>query len=259
MKKSKATKNSDTQNSRSPSVKSVSKTVGLIIMIVILGSVTLITALIALPNLSANRSSAAEYVALRERSVRAEFSSFDFAETDTGPSALELEMLEINPNFVAWMTLDGTSIDYPVVRGDDNVRYLTTSFQGTHNRNGALFMDFRNLGDLTTLPHLIVYGHNSRQGGMFTDLHSFLEDSFLANNNTISLVVGNETLTFNIFSARLTDVTDYAYFIDFSADHAFTLFADRLGAPLNATQIITLSTCTNCSNDDARLIVQGYR
>jgi len=259
LKKSKATKNSNTQSNSRPSAKSVSKTVGLIVMIVILGSVTLITALIALPNINANRNSAAEYATLRERSVRAEFSVFDYTEADTEPSALELEMREINPNFVAWMTVDGTNIDYPVVRGEDNIRYLTTSFQGTHNRNGALFMDFRNLGDLRNLPHLIVYGHNSRQGGMFTDLHMFLDDDFLAENDTITLKVGHEILTFNIFSVRLTDVTDYAYFLDFSADHAFPYFTHRLGAPTGASQIITLSTCTNCRNDDARLIVQGYR
>ena len=87
----------------------------------------------------------------------------------------------------------------------------------------------------------------------------FLDEDFLAENDTITLLVGNEVLTFTIFSARLTDVTDYAYFLDFGAPRAFFDFADRQGAPLRASQIITLSTCTNCRNDDARLIVQGYR
>jgi len=249
-------KNSKKASGANRTVKKVSKTVGLVIAIILFGSVTLITALVVLSSISANRASTAEYNYLR---ARAEAAVFGYDELTGAPlSALDAEMRAINPDFVAWLTVEGTDVDYPVVRGSDNERYLTTSFQGTRNANGALFMDFRNI-NITSIPHIIIYGHNAPQGGKFSDLHSLLQSGFLEENDTITLQVGNETLEFTIFDARLTDITDYAYHLDFSYARAFPRFADRIDAPLRALQIITLSTCTNCSNDDARLVVQGYR
>ena len=238
-------------------MKKVSKTIGLIVAVIIFGSVTLITALVVVASISAHRDSTAEFEHLRGvAAARAESGRDEIAAVPL--SALDAEMRAINPDYVGWLVIDGTYVDYPVVRGEDNVRYLTTSFTGERNPNGALFMDFRNL-NITTTPHLIIYGHNAPQGGLFSELHRLLESSFLAENNTIELKVGEEILEFTIFDVRLTDITDYAYHLDFSYARAFPRFADRIDAPLRALQIITLSTCTNCPNDDARLVVQGYR
>ena len=82
------------------------------------------------------------------------------------------EMLQINPDFIAWITVDGTPIDYPVVRGNDNERYMTTSFYGEQNIFGTLFMDYRNRGSF--VPHIIIYGHNSRNDRKFSSLRRFL-------------------------------------------------------------------------------------
>jgi sortase B len=241
------------------SVGKVSKTVVLILAVVVFGTVTLVAGMAVLASISDHRDSVAENEYLRDIAaavvVETESDGFE-AET---LSALEVEMRSINPDFVGWISIEGTRVDYPVVRGTDNVEYLTTTFQGEYNVNGTLFMDFRNLCDISVLPHIIIYGHNTEQGGMFTDLHKFLSDDFLAENNVIALQVGDEVLEYTIFDVRLTDVNDYAYFLDFGAYRAFQDFADRVDAPLRALQVITLSTCTNCSNPDARLVVQGYR
>jgi len=240
-------------------MKKASKKIGLIIVIILFGSVTIFTALVVLVSVNAHRQSIAEFEYLRSvaaaraaergREEEVEVVQFD---------ALDAEMRAINPDYVGWLRIDGTNVDYPVVRGEDNVRYLNTSFTGERNPNGALFMDFRNL-NITTMPHLIIYGHNAPQGGLFSELHRLIDSDFLAENDMITLEVNGELLEFTIFDVRLTDITDYAYHLDFSYSYAFNYFTDRIEAPLRAFQIITLSTCTNCSNKDARLIVQGYR
>ncbi|MCL2217754.1 MAG: class B sortase [Defluviitaleaceae bacterium] len=240
-------------------MKKVSKTIGLVIVIFIFGSVTVFTALVVLASINAHRASTAEFENLRNlaaarASERGSEEEVEVVQFD----ALSAEMRAINPDYVGWLRIDGTYVDYPVVRGEDNKRYLNTSFTGERNPNGALFMDFRNL-NITITPHLIIYGHNAPQGGLFSELHRFLDSDFLAENDMITLEVNGELLEFTIFDVRLTDVTDYAYHLDFSYSHAFNYFTDRIEAPMRALQIITLSTCTNCSNKDARLIVQGYR
>jgi len=170
-------------------------------------------------------------------------------------SAFDLEMRQINPDYIAWITIDGTAIDYPVVRGFDNERYLDTSFFGEHNVFGTPFMDYRNRGAF--VPHIIIYGHHTRHGNKFSDLHKFLDERFLAENNTITLMINNRIVEYEIFSARLTDIHDPAYYLNFNYDGSFAAFAKRNGASPDAEQIITLSTCVTRGDDNERVIVQG--
>ena len=164
-------------------------------------------------------------------------------------------MREINPHFVCWIRIEGTRIDYPVVRAQDNEQYLQRTFAGAENEHGAVFMDYRNMGDF--VPHIIIYGHNTRYGNMFSDLHRFLNQDFLAENPYITLITDGRVVNYSIFSARRTDIHDPAFFLDFSEQGAFHHFLYRIGAPADATQIITLSTCVSGNNADERVIVQG--
>ena len=64
---------------------------------------------------------------------------------------------------------------------------------------------------------------------------------------------------YEIFSVRYTDINDPAYNLDFSTAECFRAFLERNGAPLDATQILTLSTCVGGGSgyEDKRIIVQG--
>jgi sortase B len=238
-------------------------TVVLVIAIIVFGSIALLTTLVVLANTSSLRNTRAEFDHLREIAgdIESEFGEYGVMKL----SVLDEEMRRINPDYVCWIKIDGTEVDYPVVRGIDNESYLHTSFYGEENIAGAVFMDYRNTGDFAALrigeaiPHIIIYGHNLQQGGMFGELHRLLNNQFLEENNLITLIVNDRALEFEIFSVRLTDIEDPAYFLNFSTAHAFPRFANRIDAPIAATQIITLSTCVVGGSDDDRLIVQGYR
>jgi sortase B len=170
-------------------------------------------------------------------------------------SALDLMMSEVNPDFVCWIRIDGTRIDYPVVRAQDNETYLNLTFTGSYNVHGAVFMDYRNVGDF--VPHIIIYGHHTRHGNMFSDLHRFLNADFLSQNQYITIIVNDRIVIYEIFSARRTDIYDPAFFLDFSAAGAFHAFLERNGAPSDTLQVITMSTCVSAGNDNERVVVQG--
>ncbi|MCL2108518.1 MAG: class B sortase [Oscillospiraceae bacterium] len=173
---------------------------------------------------------------------------------------------EMNPEYVAWLTIDGTEVDYPVVRGDDNVKYLETTFKGEKNRVGAIFMDFRNrwtdFADFDNIEtqHIIIYGHQARAEGsgelMFGGLYRFMDADYLAAHPTITLNIGAELYEYEIFSARETDISDPAYFLSFGTAGAFEAFLERNGAPSDAARVVTLSTCIG-TNNDRRMVVQG--
>jgi sortase B len=243
------------------SLRKASVIILLTIAIFIFGGVALFTTLAVVANRSSLRASRAEYDQLREIASETESDGYELMHF----SALDEEMRQINPDYVGWLRIDGTEVNYPIVRGYDNEKYLKTSFYGESSITGAVFMDYRNVGNFLahnaedSLPHIIIYGHNLQQGGMFSDLRRLLNRQFLEENNIITLIIDDQPIEFEIFSARLTDVNDPAYFLNFSAPRAFTRFADKIDAPLVATQIITLSTCVRGGSDDSRLIIQGYR
>ena len=260
--------NKPEQASESPAKKrfrGISIKTAVIITIIVVGCIAIFSTVMVIRHVISMRVYRAEDELLQEfRDARDEFDSDEYSYRNL--SASDAEMLAINPDYVGWIRIDGTTIDYPIVRGSDNEKYIHTSFYGEESIAGAIFMDYRNVGDLLTyrageaLPHIILYGHNLQRGGMFTDLRRFISRQFMEENNIITLIINGETVLFEIFSARLTDINDPAYYLTFDASHSFPRFADRVGAPLQATQIITLSTCARRDGGgDARVIVQGYR
>jgi len=255
---------STNQSKSKKSSRGISTKTALIIAIVVFGSIAIITTAMVVRNILSLRMSRAEFESLREIVNEIEIDSEEFGVISLG--ALDEEMRQINPDYVGWIRIDGTDIDYPVVRGEDNEKYLKTSFYGETSITGTVFMDYRITGDLLSyrvgeaIPHIIIFGHNLQQGGIFSDLRWLLNEEFLEENNIITLIVNGQTIEFEIFSARHTDIHDPAYFLDFDSPRSFPHFADRVDAPLVATQIITLSTCANgLGSKDKRIVVQGYR
>jgi sortase B len=184
---------------------------------------------------------------------------------------------ELNSDFAGWLRIDGTNIDFPVVRGSNNTEYLNTTFSGEENMLGAIFMDYRSVEDS---PHIIIYGHQlgdiSGNTVLFGTLINFLDTEYLTARPYILFLENGELHQFEIFSARATDIYDPAYQINFNTPDSFETFLEKIGAPTAETQniahidigalqietpkvpvrIITLSTCIGADNDN-RMIVQG--
>ena len=95
------------------------------------------------------------------------------------------ELLERNGDFVGWLTVEGTRIDYPVVCSPQEPEYyLRHGFDGAVNSHGVPFMDAA--CDLQESENLIIYGHNMRDGSMFYDLAMFTNTDFCEQNPLIT-------------------------------------------------------------------------
>lgn len=220
-----------------------------VVMILLLG--VFVTAVVQIASIQLERSAAAkEYEGLR-----LEIGPHAQSTAQSGEQAPRTP-LGINPDYVGWLDAPGGNVDYPIVQGTDNDYYLHHTFAGEANGAGAIFMDYRNTEGFDS-PHVVIYGHNMKDGTMFAGLAAYLDAGHRAAYPTITITTAGTTLTYAIFAARATDAWDAAYKLDFADDAAFTAFAKGLGAPEGTTQLLTLSTCTTGGEDSERVLVHA--
>lgn len=93
---------------------------------------------------------------------------------------------EENPECVAWISIEGTDLDYPVMWSpDDPDYYLDHSFEKTSNRHGVPFLDSR--CNIEIADNLIIYGHHFTDGTMFSMLHKYASYSYYEDHPIITL------------------------------------------------------------------------
>lgn len=174
----------------------------------------------------------------------------------------------INPDVVGWIRFDEPSqISYPVVKGPDNDKYLNTTFEGKRNAAGALFMDEHNQGDFSD-ENTFIYGHNMKNGSMFGQLRKYKTKSFCEENPYFYIyTLDGKVSTYQVFSVCIVKDISRSYVKQYSNAEDFEGYIDyirgisRYSVDVEVTgesQIVSLSTCTNVS-DDERLLVHGVK
>ncbi len=152
----------------------------------------------------------------------------------------------ISDDMVAWITIDGTNIDYPVMQGKDNVKYLNTDPFGMYSLSGSIFLDSRNAPDFTD-DYSLVYGHHMEYGRMFGALDDFLDKPYLNSHSSGTLIIGKnaeKTYGLTVFASMKASAKDEAVFDpgegdirQFIKEHCETYAADT------GQRILALSTC----------------
>lgn len=130
------------------------------------------------------------------------------------PGSEEAAAAETKPlteDYVAWLHLDDTNIDYPVMQADNNSKYLNMDPYGDYSLAGSIFMDSRNARDFSD-DYSLLYGHHMAGGYMFGALDKFYEETYFDTHRTGSLTVGETEYRLNVFAVLLTDANVDALF-----------------------------------------------
>ena len=178
-------------------------------------------------------------------------------------------LLEINPDTVGWVQIDGTNISVPVVQrksSDGNEVYLKTAFDGSSNKAGTVFLDWRNTLDAhERSDNLILYGHNQKDKTMFGDLANYKKDLvYYSQHPVIQFSSNYRTDTYKIFAYFVTPtlesqtadgvVFDYHNQLEFSSREKYDDFINnvmlrsQIITPVDVKygdEFLTLSTCSN--------------
>lgn len=118
------------------------------------------------------------------------------------------ELIGINPDVVAWITIDDTNIDQPVTQSQsDDMEYVNKNALGEFSLSGAIFLSVLNSSDFSD-PYCLTYGHHMENGGMYGDLPEFMEESFFNSHKTGTLYTPEKTYKLTVFGAIDTDAYD---------------------------------------------------
>ena len=160
--------------------------------------------------------------------------------------------IDQNEDYEGWLTVKGTKIDYPVVKTLDNEFYLDKGFEKEKTDLGSIFMDYRNIGNFNDL-HTIIYGHYTKSGVMFGDLHKYKDKDFSLSNSSITFNSLYSEKEFEIFSVYVDSADDYKLEYDFTGSDEYENYLNMLseksmhdlGKKINKDKLLlTLATCS---------------
>ena len=186
-------------------------------------------------------------------------------------SGIDLDAcLAQNRDFVAWLTIPGTKINYPVVRSDNTEYYLHHLFTGKESKLGCLF-SLKSSDYQTPSKNIAIYGHHiSHSDAMFSTLMDYKDASYCSAHSLIRVSSLYRDRTYRVFAVLNMKVSDWdAATASFSSDESFMRFINRAikksmvdtGVQVTAEDnILTLITCDRSyGGASGRLIVMAVQ
>jgi len=178
---------------------------------------------------------------------------------------------ETNEDFVAWLKVPGTNIDYPVMQTLWSPEYyIDKDFNKKYSASGCLFAS--ELSDLD-LPSdaVLIYGHHMKTGAMFGTMGDFLEQDYFDAHRTVILDTLERRYEYTVYGLFKTQVytedpNEFQYYgkTYFATPDEFTRFmaeingrlqiSDPSAAPQYGDKFIMLSTC-EYSQENGRLVL----
>ena len=178
------------------------------------------------------------------------------------------KLAEINPEIVGWIRFEKPEvINYPIVQGKDNEKYLTSTFEGTENGAGCIYMDAENSGDFSDR-NTFIYGHYKKNGHMFGSLGKYKDAEYFAKHPYFEIYTSNgEKNTYQIFAVTVVDSSSDSYKKVYVNDEEYKNYIQMIqklslyetGVKVKEdSYIVSLSTCTNVRIEE-RLVIHGVR
>ncbi len=125
------------------------------------------------------------------------------------------EMHSEYTDLVGFLTVEGTNIDYPVMRdrtdSNGSYYYLTHNFRGDMDRSGCPFIRLSaNLND----DIVEVFAHNNSNGTMFAELSKFENEEFFHEHGQIVLDTTEGVRSYEVISVIDVEVPseEFTYF-----------------------------------------------
>lgn len=206
-----------------------------------------------------------EKIVIPEDDAMVEIDGITYPDLDIDLDAL----LATNADFVGVLYIPALKLYYPVAHSHDNLEYLKTTFEGTYNPSGCIFLDANASEDMTD-NNTFIYGHNMKNETMFGILKEFSkQEDLCATNPYFYLYLKDGSVNkYHIFAYYTTPVDDELY-DSFEGDDAYDAYVERAQSRSYYTPVedetddftqrpnlVTLSTCWGTDHKN-NFVVQG--
>ncbi len=173
------------------------------------------------------------------------------------------ELFAMNEDFVGWLCIPNTDINYPVMHTpDDPERYLRRNFHGEYSESGVPFLDFRCSLDSD---NLTIYGHNMMNGTMFAGLQGYVQKEFCEQHPIIEFQTADGCAEYQVFAVAWVKSNDDWYkAVNLGEMEDFDKAVEKItgkalftinSPPEYGRQILTLSTCYDSANNGRLLVL----
>ena len=172
-----------------------------------------------------------------------------------------------NSDFVGWLFIPDTNIDYPVMQTPKNEQYyLHRNFHKKWSSHGCLFASAKSVIDPEPSMNIVIYGHHMRVDSMFHSLEKYKSKEFYENHKYIQFNTPTRYATYEVIAAFKTDVHNGTYkyyeFINGTEEEFNEFIRETVGRTPYTTsgavygdQFITLSTCAYHTNNGRYVVV----
>ncbi len=182
------------------------------------------------------------------------------SETEPYPLLNFEKLWQTNPEIIAWLDIEGTYIDYPVLQSPDNdKKYLNRAYDGSWYVGGALFTEATYNSTDFNDPVTIIYGHTMPWSILFGSLEQNYSDArAFERNSDITLYLPGETRHYTVFAAVPFSKMHVLDTYDFSSRYLFNMFFKQVGKvreiganfnrdafPEWGDRVLILSVCLN--------------
>ena len=134
---------------------------------------------------------------------------------------------EVNPYVVAWIYLEDSSIDYPVIHYTDNDFYLRRLLDGTWNNAGTIMVDAENSPGFIDKNNVFYGHHMMEEPFMFADIEKYKDQSFYDTHKVIELFTPEKKyLIYPVAGMFETGTGDYIQF-KFSGEKNFLEYVNN--------------------------------
>ncbi len=180
---------------------------------------------------------------------------------------------QMNNDMVGWISMPGTTVNYPVMQTPDNPDYyLSRSFSKEPSDWGTIYA--RESCDIyRPSDNITLFGHYKKDGSMFNNLHKFRKQDYWQEHQTFSFDTLYEHHTYQIWAVfkisanvgsnhfpyhRFSDAATEGEFNEFVRNVKELQFFDTGITPVYGDKLLTLSTC-EYTLENGRLVVCAMR
>lgn len=176
-------------------------------------------------------------------------------------------LFEANRDCIGWICIPNTAVNYPVMfTPKEPQKYLRKNFEGEYSVSGVPFLDGASTPECD---NLIIYGHNMKNGTMFSDVTQYRDKAYWEEHPYIEFETADGLRIYQVFAVEYVKNNDGWYDFHTAADEVE--YNDKVSEMRTRSlydtgfihqygqQLLTLSTCCGAAKSDRIIVVAAEK